>query len=179
MADLNPTETGLTVKICDGDSNEKVAVITSDPGASEVGLVVREAARGSQDSANSIPVVIANDQEPIDVALVGDRDDIVNQETLISLTTTETTILTAGAGGVFHDIMTITVTGNRDVGITFRDSTGGTIKLVINLDQNAPFVHMAFSGALIQTTAANNWTAQLDASNATVAITITAIGRTS
>ncbi|MHA1950099.1 MAG: hypothetical protein ACW99G_01155 [Candidatus Thorarchaeota archaeon] len=179
MADIDPTESGLTVKICDGTANEMVSVLTTDPSASEPGLIVRETARGSQDSANSIPVVIANDQEPIDVALVGDRDDIVNQETLISTTTAETTILTAGAGGVFHDIMTITITGNRDVGITFRDATAGTIKLVINLDQNAPFVHLPFSGALVQTTAANNWTAQLDASNAVVAITVTAIGRTS
>ena len=54
MADVNPTETGLTVKICDGTASEMVAVLTTTPSSSEAALVVREVERAAEYAEDSV-----------------------------------------------------------------------------------------------------------------------------
>lgn len=62
MADLDEIQASQTVELTDGNTQAAV-LATAKPGASEIGLVVREAQRGQQTSANSIPVVLPTDQE--------------------------------------------------------------------------------------------------------------------
>lgn len=51
------------------DGTNIVAIKTGLPGTSDAGLVVRDAAQGQQTSANSRPVVIANDQSTLPVTI--------------------------------------------------------------------------------------------------------------
>lgn len=176
MGDLNPTQSGLTVKICDGDSDEKVAVTTVKPSSSEAGLAVREVQRGQQTAADSIPVTMATDQDPIDISIP--RDLVANSYLQISGNTIENAIISAGGSGVFLDVATLTFASNRNCQVIVRAEAGGPVKLVIDLDGNAPFQHLVFQSFLLQDNANNPWTAQLDSSNATVDITITAYIKT-
>src|SRR5262245_16653961 len=58
------------VKLVDGtaDSTTVIPAKTSQPGASDAGLVVREAARGQAAMAASIPVAVASNQSAIPVS---------------------------------------------------------------------------------------------------------------
>ena len=52
-----------------GASAMAIAVVTNQtPAGSDMGLVVREAARGQADQAGSMPVVIASDQSAVPVS---------------------------------------------------------------------------------------------------------------
>ena len=100
----------------------------------------------------------------------------------IALTTTaETTLLSAAGAGVFTDITDIIICNNdtsndhSGVQVNIRDSTGGTIaiSIVVNASQS---VDISFAVPLTQTTANNNWTAQLATiPNATITITVLGI----
>lgn len=68
MADLTRIDASGTVEITDGIS-QSAAVKTTTPSASDGGLVVREAQRGQQTAANSIPVVMASNQSPIPITV--------------------------------------------------------------------------------------------------------------
>jgi len=90
---------------------------------------------------------------------------INTQNTTISASTTETTIVTAGASGVFNDLVTLIVTSTSAVAvrIDFRDVTAGTIRFSLGIAGNGGAV-IPFGHTIPQTTAANNWTAQCSAS---------------
>ncbi len=98
---------------------------------------------------------------------------MASQVTTLS-STAETTIITAGTSGVSH-ILTGLIVTTTDVlagTLTFRDSTGGTTRLVIDYPNassapGTPFVlFFAKDWPLYQAAPANNWTAQASA-NAT------------
>lgn len=76
---------------------------------------------------------------------------------------TEVTILGAGASGIFHDLMLLTIanTLSSDATISVRDSTAGSLihRIYAPGKQTVGF---AAQTPVIQTTAANNWTAQAD-----------------
>jgi len=88
--------------------------------------------------------------------------DLVTQQTTTISTTTETTVLTAGAAGVFHDLTLITVanTSATDTRIDFRDATAGTVRYSLMAPANAT-TGFAPPTPVVQTTSANPWTAQL------------------
>lgn len=91
------------------------------------------------------------------------RDLVVQQQTQIVNTAAETTILTAGAAGVFHDITSLVVTNASATSttITIKDSTGGTTRMILDvgaLGSNSAVV-IPFSKAMTQTSTENNWTA--------------------
>jgi hypothetical protein len=67
MADITGSQAGLHVEITDAVNAVDANVRTTTPGGSDAGLVVREAARGQDTSANSMPVVIASDQSSLTV----------------------------------------------------------------------------------------------------------------
>jgi hypothetical protein len=88
------------------------------------------------------------------------------QTTTISASTSETTVITAGAAGVFNDIVALIIsnTSGTAARVDIRDATSGTIlfSLYIPAGDIRGFTLPGFS--IPQTTAANNWTAQSSAS---------------
>jgi hypothetical protein len=93
---------------------------------------------------------------------------MASQVTTITASTAETTIITAGTSGV-NNVLTglvITTTDAAAATLTIRDSTGGTIRMVIDYPNAAvapgqPFVlFFAKDWPLYQSAPANNWTAQ-------------------
>src|SRR5271156_1920191 len=66
MTDLNKIQSAQTIIVTDGVSQE-AALGSSIPAGTEEGLIVRDACKGQQTSANSRPVVIASDQSNLNV----------------------------------------------------------------------------------------------------------------
>ncbi len=107
----------------------------------------------------------------------GSRDQTVDQQTTIT-GTSETTILAAGAAGVFRDLVHIIVSNddnNNEATVTFRDNTAGTIKLIQAAARSGGGYSLEFPRPLKQGTAANVWTAQLDATTTSIHITVIAV----
>lgn len=98
------------------------------------------------------------------------------QKATLSNSTSETTIVTAGAAGVFNDLygLILANTGATTTKADIRDATSGTIIATIEVPtlETRGFMLPAGSG-IAQTTAANNWTAQCTA--ATTAMEVTAL----
>lgn len=84
------------------------------------------------------------------------------QTTTITASSAETTIITAGASGVFRDVygLHITNTSATDITCSIRDTTGGTslATYAIKAGTTGGF-NLEAGSALAQTTAASNWTA--------------------
>jgi hypothetical protein len=99
------------------------------------------------------PVVIASST----------RDNMAGSGVTTITTTTETTIIAAGAAGIFNDIHMILVsnTSASDVRVDIRDSTAGTIQFTFWAKANTNTIGFSSTIPWPQTTAANNWTAQL------------------
>ena len=98
----------------------------------------------------------------------------------ISLTTTsETTLIAAGAANVFRDLTLITLSNESStkVRVDIKDSTAGTTKLSVTLAADGGGAVIPFPCPKKQGTAANNWTATLSAAVSTVYICAQAIER--
>lgn len=99
-----------------------------------------------------------------------------SQKATLSNTTSETTIVTAGAAGVFNDLygLILANSGATTTKVDIRDVTAGTIIATIEAPtgETRGFMLPAGSG-FAQTTAASAWTAQCTA--ATTAIEVTAL----
>lgn len=76
---------------------------------------------------------------------------------------TETTLISAGAAGVFRDLLLVTLsnTSSTAVRVDIRDSTGGTIRYSMFLAADGGGAVIPFPAPFKQAAAANNWTAQL------------------
>lgn len=84
------------------------------------------------------------------------------QQTTITSSTAETTIVTAGAAGVFRDLygLVISNTSASDGSCTIKDATGGTTRAVIAVGAGKTGGFTVEAGSAIpQAAAANNWTA--------------------
>jgi hypothetical protein len=108
------------------------------------------------------------------VALVGTIRDLVGtQTTTLSASVSETTIVTAGAAGVFNDLIMLIVTNtsaSTTTRIDFRDTTAGTVLFsLISIGGQQP-VGFALPIPIPQTTAATNWTAQCATSTTDIRI---------
>lgn len=104
------------------------------------------------------------------------RDLVVQQVTTITSSTSETTILTAGAAGVFHDVKSIMI-ANKSASatlVTVRDATAGSAVAYIHCPAGDTR-GVVFNTPFKQTTAANNWTAQCGTSVDSVYITVQAV----
>lgn len=92
------------------------------------------------------------------------RDLVVHQQTAITNSTTETTILAAGAAGVFHDILAI-ILANTDATdsavVTIKDATAGTTRLIVPVPAYGTVI-IQLPIPLTQASAANTWTATVD-----------------
>lgn len=94
------------------------------------------------------------------------RDLVVQNSVTLSSTAAETTLLAAGAAGVFHDItcLILSNTSGTPVRLDFRDATAGSVIFSIYLAANGGGAVIKPPVPLTQTTAANNWTIQASAS---------------
>lgn len=96
----------------------------------------------------------------------------------ITLTsTTETTLLSAGGASVFHDLTKLVIanTSSTDVRVDFRDATGGSVIFSVYAPANQTVGVVCGDDPIPQTTANNNWTAQLSAAVTDVRIFVQAI----
>lgn len=96
----------------------------------------------------------------------------------ITLTsTTETTLLAAGGASVFHDLTKLIIanTSGTDVRVDFRDATGGSVIFSVFAPAGQTVGVSAGDDPIPQTTANNNWTAQLSAAVTDVRIFVQAI----
>jgi hypothetical protein len=96
------------------------------------------------------------------------------QKTSITVAT-ETTVVTAGAAGVFQDVYAITVTNKSatSVFVDFKDATAGTTRMTLAAPANDTrgFTVTADS-AMVQAAAANNWTATVSSAVTSIEITM-------
>lgn len=124
---------------------------------------------------NDPPNFISN-TNPLAVTVFASRANKGNQKATLSNTTAETTILTAGAAGIFNNpfIMIFANSGAAATKVDIRDSTGGAIRetFYVPAGDTRGFT-VPIDSALEQTTAANNWTAQC--SVATTAMEISTV----
>ena len=90
------------------------------------------------------------------------RDLIATASASLS-TGTETTLLAAGAAGVFHDLLEITASNNSTVAqvVSIRDATTAGVVRTITAEPNKS-VSMTFPVPVIQNTAAAIWTVDMD-----------------
>lgn len=109
------------------------------------------------------------------------RELRVRQRTVITSSTSETTILTAGAAGVVHDVYRLII-ANRSATATdvdIRDATAGSVIGTYSVPAGATAGFSVPSGdGEPQTTAANNWTAQCADAVDNIAITVLAVKNT-
>jgi hypothetical protein len=96
------------------------------------------------------------------------------QKTSIT-TNTETTVVTAGAAGVFQDVYAIVVTNKSAtaVSVDFKDATAGTTRMTLAAPANdTRGFTVTVDSAMIQAVAANNWTATVSAAVTSIEITM-------
>lgn len=102
--------------------------------------------------------------------------DLVVQQHASNTDGTETTILTAGAAGVFHDLVSIKFCNSSATAITVdvRDVTAGTVidRFYVPAGQT---VGAVYSTPFKQTTAAENWTMDASAAVSTLYCTVQAV----
>ena len=91
------------------------------------------------------------------------------QQTTITSSVAETTIVTAGAAGVFNDITHLSITNGSATAtiVTLKDATAGTTRGIWNISAGGGVV-IPFNPPLAQATAANNWTITCGTSVASV-----------
>jgi hypothetical protein len=101
----------------------------------------------------------------------GVRDLVGHQHTEIASSAAETTIVTAGAAGVFQDILSIVLSNQTATATvaTLRDATGGTTRMKVNIPVSGTLI-IPLSAPMKQAVAANNWTLQLVSAAVTVDI---------
>jgi hypothetical protein len=89
------------------------------------------------------------------------RDLQGSQTTTIAASGTETTIVAAGAAGVFNDLCMLVISGQSTAATvwTLRSATAGTPIASFNAPIGNPVI-VKFDPPLAQATAANNWTIQ-------------------
>ncbi len=109
------------------------------------------------------------------VRLNANRERIITNTITLSATT-ETTLIAAGAAGVFRDLthLVITNTSATAVRVDIRDVTAGTVRQSYAIAANGGAV-IPLDTAWPQTTAASAWTAQLSAAVTDIRINAMAI----
>jgi hypothetical protein len=95
------------------------------------------------------------------------------QKTSIT-TVSETTVITAGAAGVFNDVYAFIITNKSatPVFVDFRDSTAGSVKLTLAAPaSDTRGFTVPVDSAMVQGAAANNWTATVSTGVTSIEIT--------
>lgn len=107
-----------------------------------------------------------------------DRALVVRSATLTVTNTTETSILSAGAAGVFHDVTSLVITNGSSVGsiASIRDVSAGTVQFTCWVPALGGIV-MNFDPPLNQTTAASAWTIQMGTTATDTRVLVNAMKR--
>lgn len=103
------------------------------------------------------------------VTLGAPRELVTHAHTQIASSSSETTILAAGAAGVFHDLTSLIITNQTAtaVNVTIKDDTAGTTRMIIALAASGGAV-LNFPRPVNQAVAAKPWTATLSSAAVTV-----------
>ncbi len=182
------------VKLVDGTADSTTVIIADGAGGLATGGSL---AHDAVESGNPVAVGgIARTANPTAVAALdrvrawftvlgklvvvphAPRDLTVTQHTQIASSSSETTILTAGAAGVFHDVLMLMVTNQTATAytVTIKDATSGTTRYVWQMAATVGDVKgVSLSIPHPQATAANNWTATLSSAAVTANIQVVAI----
>src|SRR6516164_463146 len=107
--------------------------------------------------------------------VVGALRDVKGVQKTSITTTTETTVVTAGAAGVFNDIYAIVVTNKSatTVYVDFKDATAGTTRMTLAAPANdTRGFTVTVDSAMVQAVAANNWTATVSSAVTSIEITM-------
>lgn len=139
-------------------------------------LVVRNDANAVRASADGDYQALSVDKIGRAIVTTAPRGQRVkNAITLTS--TTETTLISTGGASVFHDLtkLIISNTSGTDVRVDFRDATGGSVIFSVFAPAGQTVGVSAGDDPIPQTTANNNWTAQLSAAVTDVRIFAQAI----
>lgn len=182
MATINDAITGTNVARVTAASTAPVAsdpalVVSVSPNTTlaDGGLVATANPTNASNGAIARAMV---DKAGRFVTTTGHVRELVGvQTTVISASTSETTIITAGGANVFNDLscLVITSTDAAAAVITIKDATGGTTRITLNypdaaLAPAAPCV-LPFPIPIPQAVANNNWTATVSANAGSVSIT--------
>lgn len=155
--------------------NADAATATGNP--LQMGLVAKTTNRTNL-ADNQVGRAVGDSQGRAVVTLGQDRTLLKRKHTQIALSSAETTILTA-VSGVFLDVVYLHLSNATAtaVSVTIRDSTAGTTVAIIDLGVlgSDSIVEIPLPIPLTQTTANNNWTAQLSSALVTVNIMIVAL----
>lgn len=116
-----------------------------------------------------------NDSYGRQITTLSPRGATVMQQTTITTSTSETTIVTAVAS-TFLDLAQLIITNSSAtaLSVTIKDSTAGTTRLIVDIAANGGAV-IPFPVQLPQATVNNNWTATCSASVTSVHITAVCI----
>jgi hypothetical protein len=151
-----------------------------------------DTAPGSTDANNPVkiggvartsnPIAVTNGQRVNGIfdklgkqVVVGALRDLKGVQKTSITTTAETTVVTAGAAGVFNDVYAIVVTNKSATGVSvdFRDATAGTVRMTLYAPAtDTRGFTVAVDSAMVQAAAANNWTATLSAGVTSIEITM-------
>ena len=105
---------------------------------------------------------------------VGAIRQLKGVQTTTITATTETTIVTAGAAGVFQDLygLILANTSATAVNVAIKDATAGTTRVTIQVPAgDTRGFTVPVDSAVVQATAANNWTATLSAAVTSILVT--------
>jgi len=173
---------GTTVAVASSAGVQKVGIaggaagaaidgaIAAVPPANALQIGIKAAtANPSNATAGNQTAIMGDKAGRVVVTAANVRELIAVQTTAISVSTVETTIITAGAAGVFNDLSALIVTTNNAAAglVTIKDATGGTTRIVLDYPNAALAPSDAFminfDPPIPQAAAANNWTATCSA----------------
>lgn len=183
------------VHIQDGGNSITVdGSVTADLGANNDVTCTGAVAEGAAYSENPVPIgVEARTTNPTavddgDIVSIKSDDtgrpivvhnaprDLVAQQHTSITTASETTILTAGGAGVFHDLTKLVVTNSSSTSVTvdLRDDTAGTVVAQFAIAPKGGIV-LDFNTPMVQGLAADNWTLQSDTAVSTLEVFVQAV----
>lgn len=118
-----------------------------------------------------------SDKSGAQVIVLNQVRELVVQNTITLSSTSETTLLALGGSGVFHDLTGLSCTNGSAtlVRLDLRDATAGTVRQSYYLAADGGGFVRAWTTPLTQTTANNNWTAQLSAAVTDVRCNVQAV----
>lgn len=151
-----------------GATVQRITIATDDASAVAIGRIAPTARTAWPAAvANGAAVATAADKYGRQLVASVPRDLKGKQTTILNGTAAETTIISAGAAGVFQDPYAILITNESttDVIVTIREATAGSVvdTFAVKAGQTGGFC-LPSADAIPQAVAANNWTAQCSTS---------------
>jgi len=169
---------GTTVAVASSAGVQKVGIaggaagaaidgaIAAVPPANALQIGIKAATANPTNATAGNAVAIMGDKAGrVVVTSANVRELVAPQTTAIVASTAETTIITAGAAGVFNDLSALIITTTNAAAsiVTIKDATAGTTRITLDYPNAALAPSDAFminfDPPIPQAVAANNWTA--------------------